>query len=81
MGDRWQVGWSHSGLWSLYRLHWRDGARVDAAVLRFAATGEGAAAVTRDDPAGVRLHVPPFIVRLTLDREARTMTVWWIFRR
>ena len=81
MGDSWEVGWSHSGLWSLHQLPWREAARVDEALLRFAATGEGAVAVVRHDPAGIRLHVPPFVVRLTLDREAGTMTVWWIFRR
>jgi hypothetical protein len=81
MADRWEVGWSHSGLWSLRQLPWRDAARVDEALLRFAATGEGRIAAVADDPTGARLLVPPFVVRLTLDPLSRRMTVWWIFRR
>ena len=81
MRSRWEIGWSHSGLRSLHQLPWREAARVDAAVLRFAATGEGTVSAVRDDPVGARLHVPPYVVRLTLDPQDRKMTVWWIFHQ
>lgn len=74
----WEVVWSHPGIWSLQQLHWLDGARVDAAVQLFAATGEGVLGEVRGDPTGGRLHVRPFVVRLSLDRETRTITVWWV---
>jgi hypothetical protein len=65
----------------LYAIHWREGARVDAAVLRFAETGEGDLVRLREDDAvTVRLRVPPYGARLTLDRIGGILTVWSVYR-
>lgn len=80
MRARWEVVWSHAGLWALRELPWRDAARVDAAVMRFAATGEGVVATIDGDPAEVRLKVLPYGVRLGVNPFERVLTVWWIVR-
>lgn len=80
MRARWEVVWSHAGLWSLRELPWRDAARVDAAVMRFAATGEGVVATIDGDPTEVRLKVLPYGVRLGVNPFERVLTVWWIVR-
>lgn len=79
-GRRWEVGWSRSGLWALERIPWRDACRVDAAVQRFGSSGEGTFERLKGDPVGGVLVVPPYLVRVTLDRTAMTLTVWWIYR-
>jgi len=80
MRSRWEVVWSHAGLWALRELPWRDAARVDAAVTRFAAYGEGSVAPVRGDPTEIRLKVPPYGVRLGVNPFERVLTVWWIAR-
>jgi hypothetical protein len=65
----------------LYAIHWREGARVDAAVQRFAEIGEGDLVRLRDDDAvTVRLRVPPYGTRITLDRIDGILTVWSVYR-
>ena len=81
MRGRWEVAWSHAGLWALRELPWRDAALVDAAVMRFAATGEGVVAPIYGDPTDIRLTVPPYGVRLGVDPFERVLTVWWMVRR
>lgn len=80
-GRRWEIVWSHAGLWALRRIPWRDACDVDAAVLRFAATGEGALERISDDPVGAVLAAPPYSIRLTLDPIDQLCTVWRIYRR
>lgn len=80
MRPRWEVVWSHAGLWAFRELPWREAARVDAAVMRFAMTGEGVVAPVRGDPTEIRLKVPPYVVRLGVDPFERILTVWWIVR-
>ena len=81
MRGRWEVVWSHAGLWAFRELPWRDAARVDAAVMRFATTGEGVVAQISGNPTEIRLKIPGFVVRLGADPFERTFTVWWIGRR
>ncbi|WP_438010909.1 hypothetical protein WME89_20945 [Sorangium sp. So ce321] len=69
-----------SGIVSLQRLHWRDGERIDAAVQRFATTGEGAVhRVPADNAVIVRLRVGRFRVLATLDPWDCVMRVWWVY--
>ncbi len=54
--------------------------RVDAAVQRFAETGEGRVLRLRtDDAVTLRLHVPPYGVRFTLDPYDGWLTVWSVY--
>jgi hypothetical protein len=78
MREAWEIAWSHPGLWALRQLHWEDAADIDAAVQRFAETGEGHVERVRGAPTGVWLNVPPYVVRLSLDAPSRTIVVWWI---
>lgn len=78
MREPWEIIWSHPGLWSLRQLHWENAADVDAAVQRFAATGDGHVERVRGAPTGAWLKVPPYVVRLSIDAPARTIIVWWI---
>lgn len=80
MRGHWKIVWSHAGLWILRELPWRDAARVDAALLRFANTGEGSISVVASDPTEIRLKIPGYVVRLSADPFARILTVWWILR-
>ena len=77
---RWQISWSRSGVWAIERVPWREACRIDAAVQRFATTGEGQLERLKSDPVGAVLVVHPYLVRLTLDREGKTLTVWWVYR-
>lgn len=63
-----RIEWTPPGLRALYRLHYHDGERVDAAVQRYAATREGNAyRLPGDDAATVRLAVGTYRIRATLD--------------
>jgi hypothetical protein len=81
MREAWEIKWAHSALWALRQLHWRDATKVDAAVVRFAETGEGRLERVARAPTGRWLIVPPFFVRLSLDPSSRSVVVWWIMRR
>ncbi|WP_437851790.1 type II toxin-antitoxin system RelE family toxin [Sorangium sp. So ce363] len=75
----WEVEWMPSGIISLQRIHWRDGERIDAAVQRFATTGEGDVRRVPADHAGVmRLRVGRYRVLTTLDPWDGVMRVWWV---
>ena len=76
----WEVSWSHAGLWSLRQIPWRDGGRVDAAVMAYAASGQGKLKRINGDPRQLLLLVAPYAVRLTLDPFDRKIVVWWVFR-
>ncbi len=71
----------HAALWALRAMPWRDAARLDAAVQRFAVTGEGAlTGVYAGDPRALRLRVHPYAIRLFLDPETGVLTVCWVYR-
>lgn len=64
----WEGEWMPSGIISLQRIHWRDVERIDAAVQRFATTGEGDVRRVPADHTGVmRLRVGRYRVLTTLD--------------
>jgi mRNA-degrading endonuclease RelE of RelBE toxin-antitoxin system len=70
------IVWDFPALTSLYKIHWRKGAIIDAAVMRFAASR--AAAI---EPAPLyRLRVGGYDVVLTVDRAAGMVTVLRIYR-
>ncbi|MEP7127143.1 MAG: hypothetical protein ABJE95_39785 [Byssovorax sp.] len=73
--------WTPAAQGALLAMPWRDAARVDAAVQRFAATGEGQLSrVFANDPRALRLRVAPYAVRLLLEPETGSLIVGWIFR-
>jgi len=68
----WRLEWSVPAERSLLKIHWREGSRVDAAVMRFAESGEGDVfRLHTDDPITVRLRVRPCGVRPTYDHYER----------
>jgi mRNA-degrading endonuclease RelE of RelBE toxin-antitoxin system len=76
----WIVAWAPQAKQALNRLPWKDAANIDAAVLRFAATGEGAVErFASDDAATIRLRVGDYRVRLTVDEMATTLCVMWLY--
>jgi hypothetical protein len=77
----WRWEWLIPAERALRNMPWRDAARVDAAVQRFVATGEGAVLqLPTDLTVTVRLRVPPYGVRMNLDREAGTIYVVAVYR-
>lgn len=77
----WTFAWADAALADLRNVHWETGARIDATVQRFAATGEGLRRLVLGDGGVERcLLVPPYAVVVTIDRRARIATVWRIVR-
>jgi hypothetical protein len=73
--QEWQIEWSYGAVAALKMIPWRQAARVDAAVQCFARTGEGNIewiGAGRD----ARLYVPPYVVKLDLNFDARLIRVW-----
>ena len=63
-----EIDWTPAARWALRTMPWRDAARVDEAILRFAETGEGMLSrVFEADPRALRLRIPPYAARLFLD--------------
>jgi hypothetical protein len=60
--------------------NWREAARIDAAILRFAEQGEGDVEQVAGDPRGFRLRVPPYAVRFEVDPEGTLITILGVFR-
>lgn len=74
---RLRIAWNYPALVTLYDLPLHSAMLVDRAVLRFAETGEGD--VERIPPY-YRLRVGVYRVRFTVDREAGTMNVLFLYR-
>lgn len=73
------VEWGPIALRDLHRLHWRAAARVDEAIQRFAATGEGTLrTVTIDGERNLRLYVPPYFAWISVTPDC--VLVWRIWR-
>ncbi|MFT3767425.1 MAG: hypothetical protein QM820_18385 [Minicystis sp.] len=72
-----EVLWHPAALAALYRVHWRTGAVIDAAVIRFAEAGKGD--VERIPP-HYRLRAGNHDVIFVVDRSARALTVLWFHR-
>jgi len=52
-----RLEWHPVAIHDLREIHWRAGARIDAAVMRFAETGEGTIERSPTDPRRIRLRV------------------------
>jgi mRNA-degrading endonuclease RelE of RelBE toxin-antitoxin system len=77
----WRIQWSPLAARRLRELPWRDATRVDAAVLRFAESGDGQVVrIPSDDPVTLRLRVPPYFIRFTLDPFSGVMHIWTVYR-
>lgn len=80
MFEPFEINWSHPARWSLRQIPWEEGAKIDAAVQRFASTGGGHVERVRGVPSGLWLKVPPWVVRLSIDASSQTVVVWWVCR-
>ena len=77
----WSVCWSDGATAGLTRIPWREAARVDAAVQRYANTGVGTVVrLDNDATTTVRLRVPPYTVLLGLDPTDGVMHVRAVYR-
>jgi hypothetical protein len=77
----WRVEWFEPAIQSLRQIPWRDAARVDAAVQRFAATSEGdVVRLPVDDAVTLRIRVRPYAARVTLDPIDGVLHVWIVYR-
>ena len=77
----WQTKWSPLATHRLHDLPWRDQERIDAAVMRYAETGEGKLVrVATDNAVASRLVVAPYFVRITLDPYEGIMHIWTVYR-
>jgi hypothetical protein len=72
-----RIAWNYPALVTFYDLRPHEAMRVDRAVLRFAETGEGDVAWM---PPYYRLRIGEFGVRFAIDRQARVMTVLYLYR-
>lgn len=70
------VLWDWPALTSLYRIDWRAGSTIDAAVIRFAARR----ASTIEPAPLYNLRAGGYAVVLTVDRTAGTVTVLRMYR-
>jgi hypothetical protein len=78
----WDVQWSFPAEQQLRSLRtWKNAERVASAVHGFAATGEGTVVKVPDRPGELRLLMPPFEVRFSLDVGNRVLHVWAVYRR
>ena len=77
----WTLVWSIAAERDLLWMPWRVAARIDAAAMRFAATGRGGERLSATDPRRVRLRVSGAEARLYLDPVPRILLVVRVFRR
>jgi hypothetical protein len=76
-----KVIWGGPAIRALQSIPWRDGVRVDAAVTRFAQTGEGDVIELPDDEPRVRrLCVDGYRVRMVIDPAAGRLWVVMVYR-
>jgi hypothetical protein len=71
----WRLRWSFAAIAGLRALPWRDAAKVDAAVLRLARSGEGDLDLEFGDLHGARLRVDRYLVRVEIEPAAKAITV------
>ncbi len=76
-----EILWTPAAIWALRSFHWREGEIIDAAVQRFARTGEGRVVRIEGSSIQLRLYVPPYVVRLNLDQDAGVLLVAWLWRQ
>ena len=76
----WELSWSAIAEDALRAIPWRDAARVDAALMRFASTGEGDFERIPNDPTGAWLRVGSYCARIVLSRRERIVSVLYVWR-
>lgn len=76
----WRVDWTPAAKQSLRAIPWRDGQRVDNAVMRWAATGRINLRRVEGDPRGAWLHVGRYRVRLDLEIPSHIATVLYVWK-
>jgi hypothetical protein len=78
----WSLRWSEVAERDLLSIDWRIAGNVDAALMRFAATGEGPLRrVEPDDHLRYRLRIRGAEARLFLDARERVVYVVRVFAR
>ncbi|MFO0760005.1 MAG: hypothetical protein U0359_26205 [Byssovorax sp.] len=78
----WSLSWSIVAERDLLAIHWLLAARVDAAVMRFAASGQGnVRRIEPLDPKRLCLYVDGAEARLFLDPNERVLYVSRVFAR
>ena len=77
----WDLKWRPAAIAALRAMPWRQAARVDRAVMRFATKGEGWVERVEGDPTGLRLHAPPYVAILDVDSETTRLRVLAVYRR
>jgi hypothetical protein len=75
-----EVEWHPVARLDLLAIPWRAAARIDAAVMRFAATGQGhIKRISPTDPRKLRLFVSGAVAALFVDESTRTVYVGRVF--
>jgi hypothetical protein len=75
-----EVEWHPVARLDLLAIPWRAAARIDAAVMRFAATGQGhIKRISPTDPRKLRLFVSGAVAALFVDTSTRTVYVGRVF--
>ncbi len=77
----WSLVWSFASHRDLLWMPWKTAAKIDAAVMRFVATGEGAERASATNPRLLRVRVGGAEAHLCLDPETQTVAVMRVFRR
>lgn len=78
----WSLAWHEVAVRDLRAMHWRAAAAIDAAVMRFAATGRGEVArLSPTDPRRLRLRASGVEALLFADLDERRLHVVRVFRR
>lgn len=78
----WILDWHPAAIHTLQSLPLWTQARLDAAIIQYADTGRGTVRqLAPPDPRRLVITVRDAGAVLYLDRETRTMTVAWVFRR
>lgn len=75
-----EIAWSYPALYDLRSIHWIQGADIDAAIKRFAATGQGNLVQVPDRPSLRILRVGRYRALLRADFQARALFVVRIYR-
>jgi hypothetical protein len=76
----WQLRWFVGAEAALRSIPWREAARIDAALIRLAAIGEGELERLPNDPTGAWLRVGAYRARLILERQERIISVMYVWR-
>jgi hypothetical protein len=76
----WRIEWTFAAKAMLRSIPWRDAARVDEAVMRLAATGQGDIDRITGDPHGAWLRLAGYSVRMELEPREHQLTVLYVWR-